>query len=59
MTLWTFRFQIQEMSRICRFKKKYERGVYCMNTIMLIIAGVVVVGCVGVLVYAWMKGKKK
>ena len=30
-----------------------------MNTLMFIIAGVVVVGCVGVLVYAWMKGKKK
>lgn len=58
MILWTFRFQIQETSRICCFKKN-TKGVSYMNTIMLMIAGVVVVGCVGVLVYAWMKGKKK
>lgn len=59
MTLWTFRFQIQEMSRICHCKQKNTKGVCYMNIIMLIIAGVVGVGCVGVLVYAWMKGKKK
>lgn len=47
------------MSRICHFKQKNTKGVCYMNIIMLIIAGVVGVGCVGVLVYAWMKGKKK